>query len=110
MIQYDRDVIQKFAEKLYKQANFIIASYTILGLLLGGVGGHFLGGAIRGDMSATAIGEANSGDMTTTAIVAIVVALIGFAMGQEKAFMLKLQAQTALCQVKIEQNTSGPIV
>lgn len=97
MVQYDRDLIQKFAEKLYKKANGVIASYTIVGLLLGAVGGYFLG-------------DSMGGGMTTTVIVAVVVALIGFAIGQEKAFMLKLQAQTALCQMKIEQNTSGKIV
>ena len=97
MVQYDRAVIQEFAEKLYKKANSIIASYTIVGLLLGGVGGYFLG-------------DSMGGGMTTTAIVAVVVALIGFAIGREKAFLLKLQAQTAMCQMKIEQNTSGKIV
>ena len=97
MVQYDRAVIQEFAEKLYKKANSIIASYTIVGLLLGGVGGYFLGDSI-------------GGGMTTTAIVAVVVALIGFAIGWEKAFLLKVQAQTAMCQMKIEQNTSGKIV
>ena len=30
---------------------------------------------------------------------------IGVAFGLEKAFLLKLQAQTALCQLQIEANT-----
>jgi hypothetical protein len=38
------------------------------------------------------------------------VAILGLAVGLEKAFMLKMNAQTALCQMKIEQNTSGKIV
>ena len=78
MVQYDPDVIQNFAEKLYKKANSIIASYTIVGLLLGAVGGYFLD-------------ELIGGGMTTTTVVAVIVSLIGFAAGQEKAFMLKLQ-------------------
>lgn len=30
---------------------------------------------------------------------------LGFLIGQERAFRLKLQAQIALCQVRIEENT-----
>ena len=97
MINYDPAVIQTFAEKLYKKANSIIVTYTLIGLILGGVGGYYLS-------------EAAGGGMSTIAIVAVVAALIGFAIGREKAFLLKLQAQTSLCQVKIEQNTSGKIV
>lgn len=32
--------------------------------------------------------------------------IAGYILGNEKAFMLKFQAQTALCQTKIEENTS----
>lgn len=32
---------------------------------------------------------------------------IGFALGQERAFKLKLEAQVALCQVQIEKNTTA---
>lgn len=42
------------------------------------------------------------------ALGAVVAGLIGYAIGTEKAFQLKLQAQTALCQVKIEENTRKP--
>ena len=97
MINYDANMIYKFAEKLYKKANLVIASYTLLGLILGIVGGMFFG-------------NANGGGETTIKVVAIIAALIGFEVGRGKAFLLKLQAQTALCQVKIEQNTSGKIV
>jgi len=103
MVQYDRAVIQKFAEKLYKKANAIIASYTILGLLLGGVGGYFLCFSPIRVLHNVPI-------VQVMAIVAVVGALIGFAIGREKAFLLKLQAQTTLCQARIEQNTSGKIV
>jgi hypothetical protein len=34
------------------------------------------------------------------------VGLLGFGIGWNKAFLLKLQAQTALCQAKIEENTN----
>lgn len=41
------------------------------------------------------------------AVVTIVLGgVLGYASGQAKAFELRLQAQTALCQVSIERNTS----
>jgi hypothetical protein len=36
---------------------------------------------------------------------ALLVGVTAFRMGQEKAFALRLQAQTALCQLQIEANT-----
>lgn len=38
MLTYDSAIIYQFAAKLYKQANGIIATYTVLGVLVGGVG------------------------------------------------------------------------
>jgi hypothetical protein len=38
---------------------------------------------------------------------AVVVGFIGYKIGEGKAFALKLQAQTALCQVRIEENTGA---
>lgn len=92
MANYDPKVIQEFADKLYKKASSIIATYTILGLVIGGVGGYFL---------------APQAGPIFNAIAAVLFALLGFAIGREKSFMIKLQAQTSLCQMKIEQNTSG---
>ena len=40
-------------------------------------------------------------------IGALVLGLIAFSLGQQKAFALRLQAQVALCQVQIEANTRG---
>lgn len=103
MVSYDPKIIQEFAEGLYKKANSIIASYTLLGLLIGLIIGF-------------AVGEVKTGfylnsDIRTilTTILAIIGGLIGFSTGMGKAFILKLQAQTALCQMKIEQNTNGKL-
>lgn len=98
MVIYEANVIYKFADRLYRKANLIIACYTILGLLLGGVGGYFLG-----HMAAEGYGP------LTVTIVAVLGSIIGCVVGSEKAFMLKLLAQMALCQVQIEQNTSGKL-
>lgn len=90
MLSYDSSFIYQFAEKLYKQANGIIATYTILGVLIGGVGAY-----------------AGTQNPTVGLVGAVVVGAVGYFVGAQKAFSLKLQAQIALCQVKIEENTRG---
>jgi len=90
MIEYDSKVLYDFADRLYKRASRIVLSYTVVGAVLGfALGG---GGAVAADARDSAV------------IVAIIVASLlgaaGFSMGQEKAFTLRLQAQTALCQTK----------
>ena len=51
---------------------------------------------------------------TIALVVAVVGALLGYAVGSERAFALRLMAQTALCQLQIERNTrlviSAPVV
>jgi len=38
-------------------------------------------------------------------IVALVGAVLGYLVGNDRAFALRLMAQTALCQMQIERNT-----
>ena len=88
-MKYDSNVIVEFASKLYSKASSVVITYTIFGVVLGAIGGF---SALQN---------------STSAIVgAIVIGLVGLKMGIDKAFQLKLQAQMALCQVKIESNTT----
>ncbi|AOE50533.1 hypothetical protein [Kangiella sediminilitoris] len=87
--QYDPTVIQEFADRLYVKANSIIRSYSILGVILLGFAGLATREPILG------------------AVGAVIGGVIGYAMGKEKAFAHKLQAQTALCQVQIEKNSKS---
>jgi hypothetical protein len=88
MATYQPRVIEEFADQLYTQAARIIALYTAVGVLIGGGIGYSVAGG----------GSALLG--------AIVLGGLGFALGQQRAFLLKLQAQTALCQLQIERNTT----
>jgi F0F1-type ATP synthase assembly protein I len=94
MIKYDPTIIQNFAEKMYKKASSIIAASALVGIIVGAGLGIFIDESIGAGAIVPIIG-------------AIVGGIIGFAIGQERAFVLKLQAQTALCQMQIEQNIRG---
>lgn len=90
MAQYDPKVIHKFADHLYSKANAVIVIYTIVGALIGGIGGYVLKGS------------------SVALLGLVILGALGLYIGIGKAFSLKLQAQTALCQLKIEENTRKP--
>lgn len=86
MIRYDASIIREFAQSLYNQAESTVLIYTIGGIVIG-VGLGYL--------------------ISTVALLigAVIIGGIGYMIGQARAFQLKLQAQVALCQVQIEENT-----
>lgn len=90
MANYDPTVIQEFAKRLYDRADSVVRGWMLMGGLLGLFFGAFLIAILHsfGPLLGMAIG-----------------AYIGYGIGKEKAFMIRLQAQTALCQAKIEENT-----
>jgi hypothetical protein len=87
MISYDPTVIRTFAQQLYDRASTIVIVNTLIGILIGGTIGKF----VFGNGGLLMLAAAGGG--------------IGFFLGMQKAFILKLQAQTSLCQVQIEENT-----
>jgi uncharacterized membrane protein YfcA len=90
-VVYNEVIIQTFAEKLYQQADRIVATYFIIGLLIGGIVGAIAKDAL------------NSGILVI--VFPVLGAAIGYSIASPKAFILRLQAQIALCQVQIERNT-----
>jgi hypothetical protein len=88
MATYDPKVIEKFADKLYGRAKSAVAVSAVIGALIGG----YLGYTVVASPTWALVGAAIAG-------------AIGFAIGMERAFALRLQAQVALCQVRIAQNT-----
>lgn len=89
MITYDSKIINEFAVRLYDKASAVVRNYTILGMLIG---------CAAGFAAAKGIG----------AVIGIFIgAAVGYMIGKDKAFIYKLQAQTALCQAQIEANTKN---
>jgi hypothetical protein len=92
-VQYDSSVIQTFAQRLYARAASIVVTHTLVG---------FLGGLVAGFAGLQVLGVK---EPLLGVAVCLLGVLIGYRMGSDKAFVLKLQAQTALCQMHIEANT-----
>jgi uncharacterized membrane protein YeaQ/YmgE (transglycosylase-associated protein family) len=90
MASYDQTILQEMADRLYAQAARVVATWTFLGAVAGVIAGLLKGGH----------------EPLGWIILGVVVGgVAGFLLAQNRAFMLKLQAQTILVQVQIEQNT-----
>lgn len=87
MASYDPSIVERFAQALYDRAGTVVFAHTALYAAVAG-GAGLIGVSTLAGLVAALIGGA-----------------IGYDVGQQKAFALKLQAQTALCQVQIERNT-----
>ena len=87
MTPYDPDVIFTLADRLHTKERDVVFMFMVLGGVVGFAMGYVMA-------------EFNGG-----VIMAAILAAIGRWFGNEKAFLLKLQAQTSLCQVEIERNT-----
>ena len=96
MVEYDPNIIKSYAQELYDTANKLIKKtakeYSFVGGIIGILpiigGGEYLYLAI-----------------ITLIIFAYLGYKIGKEVGEKKAFKYKLDAQVALCQLKIEENT-----
>jgi hypothetical protein len=88
MVDYQPSVIQEHARRLYSRAAAIVLTYAVFGFMVGAGVGFVL---INEEMFAFGF--------------ALVVCLLGVAVGLTKSFELRLQAQLALCQMHVEQHT-----
>jgi hypothetical protein len=94
---YEPDIIRQHAQTLYRRADEVRIKYAILSACFFAVVALFISIAVAPTPSYVAV-----------AIFAVSGAGIGWATGSERSFQLQLQAQTALCQLRIEQNTRMP--
>jgi len=103
MADYDEKVIRKFADRLYAKAARVVFVYTLFGAIVGLVMGWILGVSEPVAMMLWGTGY----DPQKLAMLAgtVLFGLAGLALGLRRSFFLKLQAQLALCQMRIERNT-----
>jgi len=94
---YDPIFVKEFADNLYKQAKTIVPAHFFIGMF----SGMFLFGFIS-------VALVNSLDLLIIIIGVLIGGVMGYGSGRYKAAELKLQAQLALCQVKIEENLRNP--
>jgi len=95
MKTYDPQVIQTFADRLYARTTGIIMVSTILGVIVGSAADPFIQQSLPSNLSANWPQWASP----------VALGIIGLLQGMERASSLKIQAQTALCQMQIEINT-----
>lgn len=88
MAKYEAKIINEFADHLYQRAGTIVLMHVVGIGLLGALAGRLM-----------------QPDTMEMAVGFFVGAVIGYYLGDNKAFILRLQAQMALCQAEIERNT-----
>jgi hypothetical protein len=98
--QYDSNILQQYADQLYRQASRIVV-WTVLR--------YGFAVFVVSIMFFIAIGSQKQIDVNAAMTIVLILTLLGCAAGvdagRRKAFSLKLQAQQILCQREIEQNT-----
>lgn len=95
MTAYDPRLIERAAARLHRQATAAAPVSAVLGVLIGLVGAPYLVQALPPSVSLKVP------DWT----VPVVLGLLGLVQGLERGAQLRLQAQAALCQLRIEENT-----
>ena len=92
MPTYDSNLLRTLAERLNAQAR----SAVVVGIVAGAVTGGLFG------FAASLIFMLSQSMLIPGAVVG---GILGIVAGRRKAQALRLQAQMALCQVQIEENT-----
>ncbi len=95
MATYQPEIIQTFANRLYARAAVTTVTSALLGILIGLVVTPHLFQVLPSFIVLRC----------PEWVVPVILGLMGLGQGLERASVLKLQAQTALCQLQIEVNT-----
>jgi uncharacterized protein YacL len=99
MVEYDAEIIKKFAAQLYRRASVIQWLCLILFIVLGFVAGVVVSSALHNDQAR----------VMAFLFIVILSFLLGYGIGHSLAFQYRLQAQMAFVQVQIEKNTKEAV-
>jgi hypothetical protein len=100
--QFDPTVIERYAEMLYRKADSVRVGSAVTGAVLG-----VLFGAAPVSPLGTYLPIPSTFGMATILLGALLGGFIGYAVGQGRAFRIRLQAQMVLFQLQLERNTAG---
>lgn len=100
MASYDPSIIHSFADSLYSRARAVVVLYSLTGLFFGALVGGGLGFAVSKELLGFLMGSV---------VLGLIGGILAFAGASQKVFSMKLQAQSALCQVRIEANTQASL-
>ncbi|MDM8559412.1 hypothetical protein [Candidatus Parabeggiatoa sp. HSG14] len=87
MISYDKKIIQQQSERMYWSAKVTQIAFPVVGALIGGSVGYKAFKIVGAVVGSAGVGYA------------------GYRYGKASALQTKSEAQKALCQVQIEENT-----
>ena len=100
--EYDPNIIELAAARLYSKADAVVMGSIATGIVVG---------AAFGAIPLTSLGTSwpipSTFGFATLILGAILGSVIGYTVGDARAFGYRLQAQSALCQLQIERNTSA---
>jgi len=92
-VKYDSQLVQKFADRLYAEANRLVIHSTVVATMVGTIAGYVIAAVTHVQTIGFVL------------VCAVVAGGMGYVRGREKAFTLKMQAQQALCLMYTERNT-----
>jgi hypothetical protein len=99
---YDPKIIEAYAARLYRRAATMGVGAAVTGAVVG---------AFFGAIPLTSLGDTwpipSAFGFATMLIGVVAGALIGWVIGDARAFGYRLQAQSALCQLQSERNTAA---
>jgi hypothetical protein len=113
-MNYEPEILEEFAQRLYKQAEDIVTHYVMTGIFSGGSFGALVGFGLGFAEHLLTTDKASTGDSLVAGLpVALIFALLlaavggiaGCYAGKEKSFEMQFKAQQCLCQLQIEKNT-----
>jgi hypothetical protein len=99
--RFDPNIIERYAEQLYRKADSVRVGSAIVGAVLGVI----FGAAPISPLGPYLPIPASFG-MATIILGALVGAFLGYAIGEGRAFRIRLQAQLVLFQLQLERNTA----
>ena len=96
MIEYDEDVLRKYASRLYSQALILMFVWGLMGVAVGFI--------VQAIVPAVLPRSRNDWPALQDCLL-VASAIVGLVLGWAKYQELRIKAQQILCQVEIEANT-----